>query len=433
MYGTGMAHIPPSPMGTIVPRHAAKLVREALRDTRVVLINGARQSGKSTLVAQLGAEIGAEWRSLDNADTRQFAANNPSEFVSADTPLAIDEIQRDPELLLSIKEAVDRDPRPGRFLLTGSARVLGLRNLPDTLIGRMETIELWPLSQGEIDRSPDGFIDAIFALGPELRHASDLTRRDYIDRMIRGGFPESVAREGNRRTRFFNSYVADLINRDVMQLSTIQRGREMNQLVRLLASLSGQLVVNNRLADGVGIDQGTIRTYLQLLEEVFLIKRIPAWTRNLTTRVTATPKVAMVDTGVAANLLGLDAHRLRQPGSPIGPLLEAFTLMELGRQQAWAEEWTDMYHYRTRDKAEVDIILENRRGEVVAIEVKAAETVRPEDFGGLRHIASQIGSDLVAGVLLYTGAHTLLIDDKLIAVPLSAIWEAPQYEKEKAR
>lgn len=433
MYRIGMAHIPPSPMGTIVPRHAAKLVREALGDTRVVLVNGPRQSGKSTLVAQIGAEIGAEWRSLDNAGTRQFAANNPSEFVTSDVPLVIDEIQRDPDLLLSIKESVDRDSRPGRFLLTGSARVLGLRNLPDTLIGRMETIELWPLSQGEIDGSPDGFIDAIFALGPEFRHTSELIRRDYIDRIVRGGFPEAIAREGNRRARFFNSYVADLINRDVMQLSTIQRGREMNQLVRLLASSSGQLVVNQRLADRVGVDQGTIRTYLQLLEEVFLIKRIPAWTRNLATRVTTTPKVAMVDAGVAANLLGLDAHRLRQPEGPVGPLLEAFALMELGRQQAWAEEWTDMYHYRTRDKVEVDIVLENRRGEVVAIEVKAAETVRSDDFVGLRHLASQIGGDLVVGVLFYAGTHTLLIDDKLIAVPLSAIWGSSAESNEYPR
>lgn len=417
--------VPPSPIGTILPRHARRVVTEAMNDTRVVLINGPRQCGKSTLVSQIGNELGAEWRSLDNPETRQFAATNPSEFVDTDRTLIIDEIQRDPQLLLSIKESADRDPQPGKFLLTGSARILGLRDLPDTLVGRMETIELWPLSQGEIDGAHDGFVDAVFRQGSEFRHTTEEVRRDYIDRLVRGGFPEAVARTGKRRDRFFNAYVSDLINREVTQLSAIAGRNQMNQLTKLLAALSGQLLVPARLATSLGIDQKTVNSYLGLLEEVFMIKRIPAWTRNLATRATATPKLAMVDSGVAASLLGVDGHRLRQPDSPLGPLLEGFISMELARQLSWAEDVIDLYHYRTKDKVEVDVVLENRRGEVVAIEVKAAQTVKPADFKGLRHLAARLGDDLKVGVLLYAGQHTLPIDDKLLAVPIAALWETP--------
>ena len=194
-------------------------------------------------MAQIGQERGAEWRSLDRAATRQAAAYDPTEFVAGADCMIIDEVQRVPDLLLAIKETVDADPRPGRFLLTGSARVLGLRGLPDVLPGRIETIELWPLSQGEIDGTPDTFIDAVFARGVGLAHTSAQARADYIDRITRGGFPESIARVGRRRERFLDSYVADIINRDVIQLSEIERGPEMRALTRLVAARTGQLLI----------------------------------------------------------------------------------------------------------------------------------------------------------------------------------------------
>src|SRR5215468_6529068 len=191
----------------LIPRRATSAVVEALTDTRVVLINGARQSGKSTLVRSLAGEQVSEWRDLDLPQHRQSALEDPVGFVSFDGLMVIDEIQRAPELLLSIKANVDADPRPGRFLLTGSARLLGLRDLPDTLPGRMETIELWPFSQGEIDRTTDGFIDAAFRLGPAIRHESTVTRAEYADRIVRGGLPEAVARsDTHRRGRFLDSY-----------------------------------------------------------------------------------------------------------------------------------------------------------------------------------------------------------------------------------
>jgi hypothetical protein len=389
----------------------------------VVLVNGARQCGKSTLVAQIGRARQAEWRSLDHAALREAAASDPTEFVAGADLMVIDEVQRVPELLLAIKAAVDEDPRPGRFLLTGSARVLGLRGVLDALPGRMETIELWPLSQGEIEGQPDGFVDALFTLGPELRHRSGETRSTYIDRVVRGGFPEAIARIGARRERFLDSYVADIVNRDVIQLSEIERGPQMRALIRLLAARSAQPLVASALARELGLSQPTIARYLSLLEEVFLIKRVPAWSRNLSARAVRTPTVGIVDSGIAANLLDLDAGRLRAPASPLGPLLESFVVMEVARQLSWSQQRVELYHYRTKDGVEVDAILENRRGQVVAIEVKAASTVRSEDFRGISHIADRLGEDFVAGVVLYTGQQTLSFGPRLRAMSIGAVWE----------
>ncbi|MFB8001519.1 ATP-binding protein [Nocardia sp. NPDC056000] len=407
-----------------MPRHAHSAVHEALADTRVVLINGARQCGKSTLVSRIGREVDAEWRSLDRPETRHAAQYDPTEFVDSAAPLVIDEVQRVPELLLAIKERVDADGRPGRFLLTGSAHVMALRSVPDALPGRMETIELWPLSQGEIDGAPDRFIDLAFTRGPELKFSGAETRDGYIERVLRGGFPEAVARVGKRRSRFFSSYVADLINRDVMQLSEIERTTEMFALTNLVAARSGQLLVPGTLGSELGLPKDTVARYLRLLEEVFLIKRIPAWSRNLTTRAFATSKVFMVDSGIAAHLCGADLRSLRAIDGPLGALLEGFVAAELARQLTWSDQDARMYHYRTRDNVEVDIVLENNRREVIAIEVKAAATVRGDDFRGLRHLADRLGGDLLAGYVLYTGTETLPFGPKFRAIPISALWDA---------
>lgn len=288
----------------------------------------------------------------------------------------------------------------------------------------METVELWPFSQGEIDETPDGFVDAAFTRGPDKRHDSTLTRPDYAERVVRGGFPEALARpEPRRRQRFFDSYVADLINRDVTQLSEIERIREMRVLIRLLAARTGQLLVPSALANAIQLPHPTVGRYLDLLEEVFLIKRIPAWSRNLSTRATGTPKVAMVDSGLAANLMSAEARQFARAGSPFGPLLEGFVLMELARQLTWSEERAELFHYRTRDKVEVDGVLENRQGQVVGVEVKASSTVRSEDFRGLRHLAERLGDDFLVGVVLYTGDQTLPFGPKMRAMPVSSLWE----------
>ena len=388
-----------------------------------MLVTGARQCGKSTLVRLVAKNSPAEWRDLDRATTRQAAISDPTGFVAYPELVVIDEIQRVPELLLAIKAEVDDDPRPGRFLLTGSARVLGLKDLPDTLPGRSETVELWPFSQGEIDGETDQFVDAVFRDGAALRYQSSLSRRDYAERLVRGGFPEAVQRpDSRRRERFFDSYVSDLIARDVSQLSEIERPAQMRVLLRLIAARSGQLLVGNALSNAAGISTATTHRYISLLEEIFLIKRIPAWSRNLSSRATGTPKVALVDSGIAASLLGADARNLIRPDGQLGSLLEGFVLMELARQLTWSRERAELFHYRTKDGVEVDAVLENRQGQVVAIEIKAASTVRADDFRGLHHLSDRLHDDFLAGIVLYTGSQTLPFGPRMRAVPVSALW-----------
>ncbi|MER7002395.1 ATP-binding protein [Dactylosporangium sp. NPDC000555] len=411
----------------LIPRRATSAVVEALADTRVVLVNGARQSGKSTLVRSVAGDRAAEWRDLDLLQDRQSALEDPVGFVSFEGLMVIDEIQRAPELLLAIKADVDAAPRPGRFLLTGSSRLLALRGLPDTLPGRMETIELWPFSQGEIDRTPDGFIDAAFRLGPAIRHESAVTRIDYAERVVRGGLPEAVARtDARRRGRFLDSYVQNLIDREVTQLAEIERAPQLTTLIRLLAARSGLLVAAGSLESELQLSRPTIARYMRLLEEVFLIKRIPGWSRNLGTRATSTAKLVFVDSGIAARLLAMDGHALRRPGAPFGPLLEGFVLSELARQTTWSQELVDIYHYRDHNKVEVDAVLESRQGQVIGIEIKAASTVRSEDFNGLRQLATKLDDDFIAGIVLYTGTTTLPFGPKLRAMPVSALWQLDQ-------
>lgn len=407
----------------VVPRKALATVATALTDTRVVTVNGARQAGKSTL-ARLAAADATDplFRLLDDPTTLRAAHDDPVSFVEHDGLLVIDEVQLAPELFRVIKLVVDADPRPGQFLLTGSAHVLALRDLPDALPGRMETVELWPFSQGEIDGTPDRFVDVAFDRGPSLTHGSTARRRDYLERVARGGYPEAVRRTSRRRSAFFESYLSTLIARDVTELASIERRGDLRRLLALLAGRSGGLLVASALAAQSGIPRTTLGRYLELLSEVFLIKQIPAWASGSTGRAVGTPKLAYVDSGIACHLLGQDAVRLGEPGGAAGPMLETFVLSELARQLSWSEERVSLHHYRTKDGVEVDGVLEAADGRVVGVEVKAGATIRSEDLTGLRHLADRLGDRFVAGFVLYTGQQTLPFGDRLRALPLDVLW-----------
>jgi predicted AAA+ superfamily ATPase len=407
----------------LLPRHAQALVNEALADTRVVLVNGARQAGKSTLTRLATAgRTGTTVRLLDDPATLRAAQDEPTEFVEHDGLMVIDEIQLAPELLRPIKVKVDLAPTPGQFLLTGSSRILALRTLPDALPGRMEIIELWPFSQGEMSEGPDRFIDAAFRHGPRLTHSSEWRRKDYLERVVVGGFPEAVRRTPRRRAAFFDSYLSTLVERDVLEVSNIERRGDLLKLLALLASRAGQLLVPAALSGQSGIPRTTLVRYLELLSSVFLIKTIPAWSSNLTRRAVGTPKLAFVDTGVASHLIGQDAARLAEPGGAAGPMIENLVVMELARQLTWSEERGTLYHYRTKDGVEVDAVIETPDGRVIGIEVKAGATVRTEDLSGLRSLAGALGERFVAGFVFYTGPQTLPFGDKIKAVPLDALW-----------
>jgi uncharacterized protein len=410
---------------TLFPRHARRAVTTALTDTRVVVLNGARQTGKSTLARLVMAEFpGSELRYLDEAPVRAAAQADPGLFVRHDALLVIDEVQRVPDLFLAIKHEVDVDPRPGRFLLTGSARLVGLRDIPDLLPGRSETIELSPLSQGEIDRGPDGFVDAVFQHGVDMKVLPSAMRRDdYLERALRGGYPEAVRRiDAGRRARFFESYISDVINRDVRRLTEIERPADMRRLVNLIAAATGSLANPANMASRLQVPASTVKRYLDLLDLLFITRRIPAWSSNLATRAVATPKLLLNDSGLAAHLTGMSLKRARRPAAPVGPLIETFVLGELSRQLAFTDQLVRLHHYRDRDQYEVDAVLESAAGDIVACEVKAAETVRSEDFRGIQRLARRLGGQLLAGIVLYAGGSPLAFGERLRAWPISTLW-----------
>lgn len=354
--------------------------------------------------------------------TRAAAGEDPVRFVRYDGLMLIDEVQRVPDLWLAIKHTVDRDPRPGRFLLTGSARLLALRSIPDALPGRSETIELWPLSQGEIDGAADGFVDAVFESGADLRvEPAELNRKDYLARATRGGYPEAVRRAApRRRARFFDGYLSDILARDVKQVADIERASDMRHLISLLAAQVGGLLNANRLANDLRISAPTVRNYLGILETIYLVRRVPAWSANATTRAIVTPKLIFVDSGLAAHLT---------PGAPDdsrGGLIESFVLGELSRQLTWSRRSARLYHYRDRDNYEVDGVLEDNTGQLVGIEIKSAETVRVDDFQGLKLLQRRVGRRFRAGLVLYCGTQQLSFGEALSCLPISALWTAPE-------
>lgn len=406
-----------------LPRRAAGLVAEALEDTRVVIVNGARQTGKSTLAELcLRDDPDVVRRYLDDPRTRASADADPVAFLDSPGTMLIDEVQRVPELWLTIKHAVDRDPRPGRFLLTGSARLLGLSQLPDALPGRSETIELFPLSQGEIAGEPDGFVDAAFAHGTRLRaKASELRRRDYLALASRGGYPEAVRRTApRRRAQFFRSYLDDIMSRDVHQVADIQRGADMRRLVGTLAAQSGGLLNYRRLSSDLGLPASTIRDYVGILELIYLVRLVPAWSANATARAVATPKLVFNDAGLAGYLVSGVAN-----DATTGGLVETFVVGELARQITWSRTMPRLHHYRDRDGYEVDAVVEDNAGQVVAIEVKAAETVRTDDFRSLRVLQRRLGDRFRAGFVLYCGDQQLPFGENLACLPISALWTTP--------
>ena len=375
------------------------------------------------MTTQAGRREDVVIRLLDDPATLRAAKDDPTGFVEHDGLMVIDEIQLAPELLSPIKVDVDLDPKPGRFLLTGSSRILAMRTLPDALPGRMETIELWPFSQGELHGRPDGFVDAAFGHGPQLTRSSTLRRRDYLERAATGGFPEAVRRTARRRTAFFDAYLTTLIERDVLELSSIERRGDLLKLLSLLAGRTASLLVPATLAGQSGIPRSTLVRYLELLSSVFLIKSIPAWSSSQTQRAIGTPKLAFVDTGVACHLIGQDVARLGEPGGAAGSMMENLVLMELARQLTWSRERARLYHYRTKDHLEVDAVLETPDGRVIGIEVKAGATVRTEDLAGLRGLARSLGDRFVAGFVLYTGQQSLSFGGQIKALPLDALWE----------
>lgn len=409
------------------PRYSEHNVKEALSDTPVVFIMGPRQAGKTTLVKTLITETGADnWTFITLDDQAQFeiARADPVGFIRnlPPTRIALDEVQRLPELFVSIKQAVDELRTPGRFLLTGSANALLLPRLSDSLAGRMESIRLMTLSECEIRGRQPSFLTKL--LNQEAPSTQDTRVRDHLLlRLVTGCFPEPLQRSSERRSQaWYQQYLSTLIQRDIRDLTHIDHPDLMAKLLKLTAFYAGKLVNLTELGGKLGLDRLTIKKYMALLEQLFLVEQLPAWHSNEYKRLVKTPKLHSVDTGMMCAARGLNRERLlKQPGD-FGLVLESFVYNELRKQAVWIEEPLNFYHYRDKDKVEVDVIIENAMGDCFAIEVKAAATLSGKDFSGLKRFQSVAGDRFKIGVLLYDGDHTTAFGDNLYAVPVGALW-----------
>lgn len=411
----------------IIDRLLLPKVEEALGDTRIVVVQGARQVGKSTLAEQIAAKRRSLLVTLDDLDVRTFALDDPAGFVAQfpEGLLVIDEVQRAPELLIALKAEVDRDKRPGRFLVTGSANLLDLAATHESLAGRAQPLTLYSLSQAELQKQSASFIDAAFAGQRFLAHASDLTRHDYLERACAGGYPEALARRSaSRREEWYDTYLRQIVNRDAVDLSGLQRLADLPRLLRFMAARSGSGMVWSSLATESGIPRTTLDPYVRLLETLFLIHILPAWTVNLTSREVKQPKVFLLDTGLAASLLGVAAAALGPtvPSSPAGGLLEGLVVGELRRQLGWSSQRASLYHYREHRGAEVDVVLEAPDGRVIGVEVKAAATVQPKDLAGLAILRDKLKDKFVGGYVLYTGPQARVVADRVSALPVEVLW-----------
>lgn len=412
------------------------VVVEALGDSPVVLVNGPRQSGKSTLVQSLLPDPhSGRYQTLDDATTFAAATVDPAGFLAGhDGRLVIDEVQRAPGLFRALKAEVDRRRTPGRFLLTGSADVLLLPRLAESLAGRMEVHTLWPLSERELESTGGEIIDLLFGDPPLPRVVAPLDRSRLLDRIVVGGFPEPVKRpSARRRDAWFSSYVATLLARDVRDLAHVEGLAAMPRLLSLLAARSAALLNLAELSRASGLPQSTLNRYVALLQALFLVQPLAAWSRNLGKRLVRAPKLHLVDTGLAAHLLGADAHRLAANGELLGPLLESFVVNELRKQQGWSRLRSSMFHFRSHAGEEVDIVLEDAAGRCVGIEVRASATVTGHDFRGLRAFAEAAGKHFVRGVVLYTGGEAIPFGERLFALPLPALWAAGARHHRRAR
>ena len=410
----------------MLERHLLRVAEESLRSFRVTVINGPRQSGKTTLVKQLVGESGTYW-SFDEESVRAAAMLDPHGFVEEGrSPVALDEVQRGGDaVVLAVKSVVDRRIARGQFVLAGSTRFLTVPQLSESLAGRAEILDLWPLSQGELLGVRETFLDTLLGAPEELvgRRFEGVERGDLFGRLIRGGFPELIDAAPSFATRWYRSYVRTVVERDVVTSSAITQADELPTLLRLIAANTSGELVAARLAGDARMSVDTVSRYLALLELVGIIVRIRAWTPSLTSREKRHPKVLISDTGLACALLGRNADGLGSPTSALtGPMLESFVAMELTKQRGWSTRQPTIRHWRDRNGAEVDLVVEDDDGTVAGIEVKASATVSSSDVKHLQLLQDKLGNRFAAGLVLYLGERVVPLGDRLWAFPVSALW-----------
>ncbi len=420
-------------MAHLYPRYAAKELIDLLRHMRVGLLLGPRRSGKTTLVTSYsgtdeGDDAVREYFTLDDSSTLSLARSDPQGFIESLPPfVTIDEVQNAIDIILPIKMSVDDDQRPGRFLLTGSANVLLFPRLADSLAGRMAITNLLPLAQAEIEkRINSNLVDEIFdpEFNPQIRTIGE-PRNDTLKRIVTGGYPEAVDRsnEVQEMAQWFNSYTDSVLRGDIRDIVSVEKVLDMDRLLRLLASRNTGLINYADLSRSLGLAQTTVKRYFYLLELVFLVRRVPAWHRNIGTRAIKSPKVYFIDTGLWANLIDIDLEKLKGDGSLMGPAFENFVGMEIFKLAEASRVRPALYHWRSKQANEVDIVLESAGGAVIAVETKASSSVDAQDLKGIKRLRDELKDSFLRGIVIYTGKNILPLEHDIWAIPVTALWK----------
>ena len=413
-------------MERLIDRRMEPLIDEGIDDARIVFVAGARQFGKTTLIRKItrpNGERPMRELSLDEKATREAANTDPAGFVAGlGGPTFLDEIHRAPDLLLALKQAVDDDTVPGRFVITGSANVLASKRIVDALPGRIDRFTLWPLAQTEIEHGGINFVDALFAGEPPQLTRAPVGLPAYAARIVAGGFPEARQRKpGRSRSRWFDGYVAGSLARDLQELADIRRADDVEHLLRLLASQSANLFKADPIGSKLAMDHKTVKSYVALLRQMHLVHQLPGWQPGLGARESTTPKTYVSDVGLLCHLLGADERRLVADDQVKGKVCETFVVNEVLAQASWADVETRAYHYQRRDE-DVDLVLEDRAGDIACVEVKAAATLTSRDWRWLAKLRDARGSSFRAGVVVASVAQTTPLGERLWAVPYSGLW-----------
>lgn len=407
----------------MIRRNIELLLEEAIEDTPVLLVNGARESGKNTLAKMLFKKT-HQYVTLDDPTVIAAVKSDPLSFLEQLVkPTIIDEVQRAPELFIPLKKVVDENRRPGFFVLTGSANVLTLPKLSESLAGRMEIHTLWPFSQGEILGIKETFVDRIFKSKIQsVQQQIDIEGLAEI--IVKGGYPDVIIKKNQeRRDAWFKSYLTTLLEKDIKELSNIEGLMQIPNLLNVLAARTASLLNVNEISRSMGMSGVTLKRYLILLQMIFILISIPAWSRNASKRFIKSPKIYLNDTGLLMNALFCDKERLLSQRTLFGHVLENFVVMEILKQQTWSQTPFRLYHYRTTTGQEVDIVLEASDLKVVGIEVKLSQSVNEGDFKGIKFLEESAGDYFHKGIVLYLGSNTVAFGDNKLAVPISALWE----------
>jgi predicted AAA+ superfamily ATPase len=412
-------------------RRVSELLAHLVAEEPVIALHGPRSVGKSTVLRILAQEHGVEVIDLDDIETREAVAGNLGLVTGGQAPLCIDEYQRVPDVLDAIKARLNREgSRPGVAVITGSTRQDALPATAQALTGRLHTVTIWPLSQGELSASHENLLeglradpDAVVAQHP----ISQTTREDYVARVCAGGLPLAVRRSPTARARWFDDYVRQSVERDALGLSRVRQRQSLAELLTRLASQTGQLLNITKAAEAVGVERKTAEAHLRLLEDLFLVVRLPGWGKTLRSRVSVRPKVHLVDSGLAARLLRLTPAKLAtlDPAAltDFGNLLETFAVGELRKQASWLDEHVTLGHWRTSDGTEVDLVAEFDDGQVMAFEVKANQRATGTDMSGLQQLREALGPRFRAGIVLTTGQRTYTHTDRIHIMPIDRLWQ----------